>query len=129
MASISTTRAAIQAAITAMPLRCYDFAPSNLNTPCAVVGFPTKYNPNDTFGDTASFTIPVSVYVGYGSTRAAEDALEAYLSTSGATSLIATIEALGGNYQISAVRDFGVLENNNAQPVALGCVIDVEVFV
>ena len=68
------------------------------------------------------------MYVSYGSTRAAEDALESYLATSGSTSLIATIEALGGNYQISAVRDFGVLENANAQPVALGCVIDVEIF-
>lgn len=128
MASISTTRAAITAAINAMPLRCYDYAPKNLNTPCAIVGFPKRYNPNDTFGDTATFTIPVTVYVGYGSTRAAEDALESYLATSGSTSLIATIEAIGGNYQISEVRDFGVLENDNAQPVALGCVIDVEVL-
>jgi hypothetical protein len=129
MASISTTRTAIAGAITAMPLRCYDYAPSELPTPCAVVGFPSRYNPNDTLSDTASFTIPVSVYVPYSSNRAAEDNLESYLATSGSTSLIATIEALGGNYQVSAVRDFGVLENTNGQPIALGCVIDVDVYV
>lgn len=128
MASISDTREAITAALTSMPMRAYDYAPANLNTPCAVVGFPTRYNPNDTFGDTASFTIPVSVYVGYGSNRAAEDALESYLSTSGANSIIAAIEAIGGNYAVASVRDFGILENTNGQPVALGCVIDVDVL-
>ncbi len=128
MASISTTRQAIKDALVAMPLRAFDYAPQNLPTPCAIVGFPSRYNPNDTFGDTATFVIPVSIYVGYGSNRAAEDALEAYLSTSGDSSVVATIEAIGANYAVNAVRDFGVLQNDAGQPVALGCVVEVEVL-
>ena len=127
MASISTTRTELKDAIGAV-LRAFDYAPQNLPTPCAVVGFPTRYNPTDTFSDTASFTIPVTVYVSYASNRAAEDNLESYLATSGATSVIAAIEAIGSNYAVSQVRDFGVLENSTGQPVALGCVVEVEVL-
>lgn len=128
MSSISTVRTAIKDALVAMPLRAFDYAPQNLPTPCAIVGFPSRYNPNDTFSDTASFVLPVSIYVGYASNRAAEDALESYLATSGDSSVIATIEAIGANYAVNAVRDFGVLQNDAGQPVALGCVVEVEVF-
>lgn len=127
MAAISTTRTALKTAIDAV-LRCYDYAPSNLNLPCAVVGFPTRYLPNDTLSDTASFTIPVSLFVSYGTDRAAEDNLESYLASSGAGSIIAAIDAVGGFYQVAQVRDFNVLENASGQAFALGCVIDVEVF-
>ena len=127
MASISTTRAAIKAAVSAV-VRCYDYTPSNLPVPCAIVGFPSRYMPNDTFGDTAAFTIPVSIYVAYGTDRAAEDNLEAYLTSSGAGSVLAAIDAIGSNYAASTVRDFGVLEAPNGQAYALGCVIDVDVW-
>lgn len=127
MASISTTRTALKDAIAPI-LRCYDYAPSNLNLPCAIVGFPTRYLPNDTLSDTASFTIPVSVFVSYGTDRAAEDKLESYLASSGTDSIIAAIDGTGGFYQVSQVRDFNVLENASGQAFALGCVIDVEVF-
>lgn len=128
MAAISTTRTAIKDAIVASGVRAFDYAPPNLPTPCVIVGLPSRYNPNDTLSDTASFTIPCTLYVGYGDNRAAEDQLESYLASSGSGSLIATIEAIGGNYAVSAVRDFGVLENASGQPIALGCVVDVEVL-
>ena len=128
MASISDTRAAIKSALEGMELRAYDYAPNDLRPPCAIVGFPSRYIPNDTFSDTASFTIPVTVYVSYASNRAAEDNLEAYLSSSGAGSVIAAIDGIGSSYGVAQVRDFGVLENASGQPVALGCVVDVEVF-
>jgi hypothetical protein len=128
MASIATIRAAIQSAIGDIPLRCYDFFPTNLNPPCAIVGFPTEYLPNDTFGDTARMVVPVSIYVGYGSNRAAEDALEAFLATSGSGSVIAAIEDISTGYSVRSVRDFGLVENTNGQPVALGCIIDVDVL-
>lgn len=128
MASISTTRAAIKAAVEGMGLRAFDYAPPNLPPPCAIVGFPSRYMPNDTFSDTASFTIPVTVYVSYASNRAAEDNLEAYLASSGSDSVIAAIDGIGSSYGVAQVRDFGVLENASGQPVALGCVVDVEVL-
>lgn len=127
MASISTTRAAIKAAVETV-VRCYDYAPSNLPVPCAIVGFPSRYLPNDTLSDTAAFTIPVSVYVAYGTDRAAEDNLESYLVSSGTGSVLAVIDAIGGNYAVSAVRDFGVLETPGGQAYALGCVIDVDIW-
>lgn len=127
MASIATTRTAISDALTAAGFRAFDHSPQNLPPPCIVVGFPTRYAPNDTMSDTASFSIPVTCYVPYSSNRAAEDNLEAMLSTSGTGSVIATIEAIGGNYVVSQVRDFGLLEQDG-QPVALGCVVEVDVY-
>lgn len=128
MASISSIRSALQTAIEAMPLRCYDFFPSNLNPPCAIVGMPSEYLPNDSFSDTARMVIPVSIYVGYGSNRAAEDALESYLATSGTGSVILAIENISTGYTVRSVRDFGLVENANGQPIALGCVIEVDVL-
>lgn len=128
MASIATVRSALQSAISNIPLRCYDFFPTNLNPPCAIVGFPTEYLPNDTFGDTARMVVPVSVYVGYASNRAAEDALESFLATSGDSSVIVAIEDISTGYTVRSVRDFGLVENSNGQTVALGCVIEVDVL-
>lgn len=123
MAALSATRTAIRDALDTAEVRAFDYSPPNLPTPCAIVGFPTRYNPNDTMSDTNSYTIPVSLYVGYGSNGAAEDALEDLIPT-----VIDAIEDISSAYSISAVRDFGVLENANAQPIALGCVVDVEVL-
>ena len=128
MASIADTRTAIMEAVEAIPLRCFDYAPQNLPFPCAVVGFPSRYDPSDTFSDTATLTIPVTLYVRYSSNRAAEDELESYLDTSGDLSIIAAVEAIGSNYVVAAVRDFGLLTGTNDQPIALGCVVDVNVF-
>lgn len=128
MASIATTRTAISDALTDAGFRAFDHSPSNLPAPCIIVGFPSQYRPNDTLSDTAGFTIPCTVYVPYSAGRAAEDNLEAMLATSGTGSVIATIEAIGGNYAVTQVRDFGILEDGNGQPVALGCVVEVDVL-
>lgn len=128
MASIATTRTAIADALTAAGFRAYDHSPQNLAPPCVIVGLPTRYAPNDSFSDTASFTIPLTVYVTYASNRAAEDNLEAMLSSSGTSSVVGVVDAIGGNYVVTQVRDFGVLEDGNGQPVALGCVVEVDVY-
>ena len=123
MAALSTTRTAIKDALDAAGLRAYDYAPSSLNTPCVIVGFPTRYNPNDTMSDTNSYTIPVTLYVSYAANGPAEDALEDMIPT-----VIDAVEDISGAYSVAVVRDFGVLENGNAQPIALGCVVDVDVL-
>jgi hypothetical protein len=127
MAAISTTRAAIQTGINST-IRAYAYSPESLNPPCAVVGFPSAYDVTDTLSDTATLTIPVELYVPYSSNRAAEDNLEAYLASSGAGSVITAIEALGSNYAVVGVRDFGVTTNAAGQPTALGCTLDVLVY-
>lgn len=127
MASISTARAAIKTAI-GSTIRCYDYNPPSPSFPCAIVGFPTVYDPNDSQDDTASMTIPVTVYVAYSANRPAEDKLESYLATSGAGSLLVAIESAGAQYAIAGVNNFGVLESAQGQPVALGCVVNVSVL-
>lgn len=127
MPAISTVRAAIVDGLDGT-VRAYAYSPENLNPPCAVVGFPTSYDPNDTLGDTAMMVIPVNLYVPYSTNRGAEDALEALLATSGTGSVIDAIEDCGSNFAVQTIRDFGVLENSAGAPVALGCTIEVIVY-
>lgn len=101
-------------------IRTYRYNPEQLNPPCAVIGFPTSYDPNAALADAATFTIPVSVYVPYAASRAAEEALETYVA-----SVVDAVHAIGSEYAVPQVRDFGVLENATGVPTALGCVIDV----
>ena len=119
---IAATREAIVTGLDGV-CRAYRYNPEELNTACAVVGFPTSYNPNDSQGNTATLSIPVSVYVPYGASRSAEEALETLVE-----SVITAIEAIDGNYAVPVVRDFGVLENTAGVPTALGCVVEVLVF-
>lgn len=127
MPSIADTRSALKASIGEV-MRCYDFFPQQLQPPCAVVGLPTNYDVNDSLGDTATMIIPVNVYVPYASNRAAEDALERLLQTSGADSVTAAIHATGENYGVTAVRDFSIAETTQGQPMALSCTIEVVVY-
>ena len=128
MPSIADARAAIKAQVETV-VRCYDYSPPQLSPPCAVVGLPTVYDINDTYGDTATMQIPVSLYVPYAANRAAEDHIQRLLASSGDESVLAAIEDCGVGYSVAAVRDFGVLETTQGQPYALGCTIEVSVYV
>lgn len=122
MPAIGDHRTAIKEGLEGV-VRALDHTPPELPLPCAIVGFPTQYNPNDTNSDTATMTIPTTIYVPYSSNRAAEDTLEALV-----TPVIDAIEEVSSSYGCSGARDFGVLENSAGVPIALGCVIDVTVF-
>lgn len=128
MPSIADARAAIKAQVETV-VRCYDYSPPQISPPCAVVGLPSLYDINDTYGDTASMTIPVSLYVPYAANRAAEDRMQVLLASSGDDSVLAAINDTGIGYSVTGVRDFGVLETTQGQPFALGCTIEVSVFV
>lgn len=120
--TISTHRNAIKALVATVDgIRAFDYAPASPPFPTAVIGFPTEYDPHATFGGGRDLTIPVTVYVGYGNTRAAEDQLEAFIDP-----IVDAIETTPA-YQVAGVRNFSV-ESVNDTPVALSCQIMVSVF-
>lgn len=127
MPSIADTRADLKATV-GQVLRCYDYFPQQLQPPCAVIGLPSNYDVNDSQGDTATMSIPVTLYVPYQSNRAAEDALERLLQTTGDDSVIAAIHDTGAEYGVTSVRDFSVAETSQGQPFALSCTIEVAVY-
>lgn len=123
--TISDHRTAIKAlvaTVSGLSGRTYDYAPQQMPFPAVVVGFPTAYDFRATTGGAKDMTIPVNIYVGYGSNRAAEDALEALVDP--VCAVIETVDA----YAVVAVKDFQILENTNSQPVALHCTVDVSVY-
>jgi hypothetical protein len=121
--SISTTRTAIMEGVKDT-VRAYDSTPPQPTFPCVIVGFPSTFNPQGTLtADTAEMSIPVTLYAPYASNRGAEDLLESLIGP-----VVEAIEDIGTDYAVTGVRDFGVLENSQQQPVALGCIIDVSVL-
>lgn len=128
--SIGTVRTAIKNAIAATGLQAYDYAPGSPNLPCAVVGFPERFDPHSAFGDVVDFVIPVTLMVKYAMNAPAEDALEALLVTDSTdpASVVAAVEGIGKGYAVYAVKGFGVVLNEADAPVALGCTIEVSVL-
>jgi len=127
MPSISDARDAIREQVATL-LRCYDVYPEQPQPPCAVVGLPSTYEPNDSMSDTATMTIPVLLYVPYQSNRTAEALMQRYLATSGDDSVLALIEAAGENYGVTTVRDFDVVATGQGQPAMMVCTIEVVVY-
>lgn len=108
--SFSTVRAAIVDALSnveGLSDRVTGFYPGAPNPPCAVVGFPDEFDPHAAYGDETDYTIPVELFTPYKTNRAAEEALEAFLATSGPQSLIAAIESIGSGYTVVSVRNIG----------------------
>lgn len=97
MATISQVRDALKSVIEAAvaDLQVYDTVPTQVNVPAAVV-FPERGEPR-TLGqvrDTQQYRL--QVVVARGSDRTAQDALDGYLSYTGATSIRAALAATSG---------------------------------
>lgn len=89
-------------------LRAFAYAPDNLAPPAAIIGLPTEYRFDLTYGrgsDSAIF--PVTVVVGKVSDRASQVALAEYLDGSGAKSVKAAVEAAGVGGGADSVRVTG----------------------
>lgn len=108
---LADVREALTLAARDSGLRAYGEIPSSPNPDCVVVGFPDEFDPHAAFGDIVDFTIPVYLFVKFASTRAADEAMERYLSTA-TGSLLASIEAISGAYNCRRVHDI--------QPVVIG---------
>jgi hypothetical protein len=101
MGDIHAIREGLATALGAIAgLRTNAYVPDSVSTPAAVVGGPDEVSFDQVFGRGADrFMIPVRLYAGRASERAGQRALDAYLSSAGAQSVKAALEAdhtLGG---------------------------------
>lgn len=116
MASISELRAGIKTNLaTITGLRVSDFQPDNINPPVAVV-FPISLNYDETFHrGMQTYTFAVQVIVGRVSERSGQNSIDAYCSSTGASSIKLAIESdktLGGkafDTRVTDMRNYGEL--------------------
>lgn len=96
MASVSSIRAALKTNVeTVTGLRCVDYVPPQIHPPMAVVSFEGFPEPRRAMGKgLTEMQFAVRVFVAYGAGGdSAEDAMDSYVATSGATSVWAAIES------------------------------------
>jgi hypothetical protein len=116
MASISELRAGIKTNLaTISGLRVSDFQPDNINPPVAIV-FPQGVNYDETFQrGMQTYTFVVQVVVGRQSERSGQNSIDAYCSSTGASSIKLAIESnktLGGkafDTRVTDMRNYGEL--------------------
>ena len=116
MASISELRAGIKTNLaTISGLRVSDFQPDNINPPVAIV-FPIGVNYDETFQrGMQTYTFSVQVIVGRQSERSGQNSIDAYSSSTGASSIKLAIESnktLGGkafDTRVTDMRNYGEL--------------------
>lgn len=117
--------------------RAYDVWPSTINPPAAIVR-PLTGVFDETFGGAVTYQLEVTLLLQLGKQETAQEQLDAYIATEGASSVKAAIEAdqsLGGvadSVQVKGWRDYGSMVVGAAAdgrgPEYLGCRFDVEVF-
>jgi hypothetical protein len=116
MASISELRTGIKNNLATIPgLRVSDFQPDNINPPVAIV-FPISVNYDDTFQrGMQTYTFSVQVIVGRVSERSGQSSIDAYISSTGASSIKLAIESnktLSGkafDLRVTDMRNYGEL--------------------
>ena len=99
--NIGSVREGLRARLaTISGLRTFAEIPESIPVPCAIVGIPSEIQFDATLARTNDqATFPVRVMVAKANDRAAQKALDAYLASTGATSVKTAIEAestLGG---------------------------------
>jgi len=116
MASISELRAGIKTNLaTIAGLRVSDYQPDNINPPVAIV-FPISVDYDDTFQrGMQTYTFSVQIIVGRVSERTGQNAIDAYISSTGANSIKLAIESnktLSGkafDTRVTDMRNYGEL--------------------
>lgn len=134
MASLSALRAGLKARLdTIAGLNAYAHRVDDIVSPAAVV-LPETINYRDTFDGKYSYLLVVQLFVEWGTSPAvAEDLMSDYLDSTGATSIIAAIEAdgtLGGlaDYtEVTTMRDYGKVEYAAVDYLSCDLVVGVSV--
>jgi hypothetical protein len=116
MASITELRTGIKNNLaTINGLRTFDYQPDNINPPIAIV-FPVSLNYDETFHrGMQTYTFAVQVIVGRVSERSGQSAIDAYCSSTGASSIKLAIESdktLAGkafDLRVTDMRNYGEL--------------------
>jgi len=137
VASISAIRDGLKARLeTIAGLRVYDTAPDQMVVPCAIVLPPTLVAYDQVFARGADrYEFPIRVYVSRLVDRAAQDALDGYLSGTGSTSVKTALEeppraagVLGGVAQactVTRANGYGVYTIGNAQYLGSEWLVEV----
>jgi hypothetical protein len=134
VALLSTIRDGLKTRLaTIVTLRCYDVWPDAPNLPAAIVR-PARATYGETFSDESTIHLEVVLLTQIANLPRAQDTLDAYLATTGASSVKEALEdpasgAIGGGAESVAVRgwrDYGPMEVGDI--VYFGVVFDVEVF-
>ncbi len=93
MATLSAVRDALKARLANISgLRVYDTWPDTVNPPCIIVKA-LRGDAHTTFSGRGSFFFDLLLVVQIANLERAQDAIDAYLDYSGASSVIATLEA------------------------------------
>jgi hypothetical protein len=116
MASISELRAGIKTNLaTISGLRVSDYQPDNINPPVAIV-FPISVDYDDTFArGMQTYTFSVQIIVGRVSERSGQNAIDSFISSTGASSIKLAIESnktLSGkafDLRVTDMRNYGEL--------------------
>lgn len=75
-------------------LRCFAWPPGAAVPPAAVVGYPSRYDYDETYGRGMDrMTLPVVVLVGRPTDRSTRDAMAQYVNGSGSASIKAVLES------------------------------------
>ena len=113
-------------------LRAYATIPDQFAPPAAIVGMPTMVTYNKVFGGaTHTLSYPVRILVGKATDRSAQERMEAYIDSTGSSSIRAAIEgdtSLGGAANVVRVlsaQGLGVYDMGGVS--YLGCDFTVEV--
>lgn len=135
--SLRAVRAGLAARLATLDIRAYDTWPSSINPPVAIVR-PLEGTFHETFDEQVTYQLEITILLQLGHLQAGQEQLDAYIATSGTSSIKAAIEAeptLGGSadsVMVKGWRDYGGLRVGEAPdgsgPEYLGVKFYVEVF-
>lgn len=109
MADVTALANAIATTLTAGGIRSTAYLADSFSVPCALVGI-KESNFHEAFGGYATFDFTVTLLVARPSDRAGIEAIEAYMSSTGTSSIMAILEAdgtLGGVADNTIVKKAG----------------------
>ena len=133
MASLSSIRTGIATNLgNITSLSVYGFVPDSIEPPTAVIGVVDNIEYDSTMARGAdTYTIPVFLYVSRVDAQDAQDTLDGYLASSGASSVKAQVESditLGGEAQsvrVVSASNYGVYTINNIDYLGVEFLVEV----
>lgn len=132
--SVNDVRKGLKGALGSISeLRLFDYVPSTISAPCAVIGYPNVYEYDKSFGRGLDrMEIEVTVFLGSVAERSSQDRMDAYISGSGGRSIKVAVEAdrtLDGacaDIRVVEAKNYGPIQSENV--TYLGATFLCEVF-
>jgi len=126
MALISDHRTSLHTALDAIAgLNVYDTPRDRFGTPCAMIVAPEIIEPL-TFGPGGwTYVYQIRLYITRTDLDSAIDDLDPYLSSTGATSVLAALNGISNNISVVQVRDIGNFVANDANYLGADVIVEV----